>query len=275
MEEPYFEALSPDRSRLAGGLAPSVRHVVCPYCESRFLVDREAFDTLEGRRLRCASCGHLWQYSPPPGALEASFLEEAARAKAAAPRTEPALPAVAAPDDGRREPRFEATPPDPVPDAAPLPPVAAEPRPAARSARVRTGILGLAVLAAGLALLAILGRDTVTRVLPSLSSRVAAVAAQPSGPAESPGAGLKVTVTPTRSADALIIRGDIVNAAAIARQVPRLRVTLLDSNKSDLVSRVVDPTVRELPPGAVAHFNTVFQHPIETATRVDVTFATD
>jgi Protein of unknown function (DUF2939)/Protein of unknown function (DUF3426) len=89
------------------------------------------------------------------------------------------------------------------------------------------------------------------------------------------GAGLDVTVTPTRTSDSIVINGDIVNSATVARHVPRLRVTLRDGNKSDLVSKVIDPPVVSLTPGATAHFKTIFDHPSITATGVDVTFAAD
>ncbi len=78
-----------------------------------------------------------------------------------------------------------------------------------------------------------------------------------------------------RSADSLVINGDIVNGAAISRRVPRLRLTLLDRNKIDLDSKVINPPVGQLQPGATAHFNAIFEHPTNTAVRVDVTFATD
>ena len=47
--------------------------------------------------------------------------------------------------------------------------------------------------------------------------------------------------------------------------------------KYDLLIRegeVVDPPKPRLPPGAVAHFKTPFEHPDEAATGVVVTFAT-
>ena len=38
--------------------------------------------------------------------------------------------------------------------------------------------------------------------------------------------------------------------------------------------KIVDPPKPRLPPGAVAHFKTPFEHPDDTATGVVVTFAT-
>jgi len=156
--------------------------------------------------------------------------------------------------------------------------MASQQRPAARRRGARAGILGLAVLTAGLVFAAVLGRDRIETLSPSTAPihatlRSADVAANV--PGDIPGAGLKVTVTPMRSADSLVINGDIVNGAAISRRVPRLRLTLLDRNKIDLDSKVINPPVAQLQPGATAHFNAIFEHPTNTAVRVDVTFATD
>jgi hypothetical protein len=50
---------------------------------------------------------------------------------------------------------------------------------------------------------------------------------------------------------------------------------LRDGNKSDLESKVIDPPVDRLAPGASARFDASFEHPSITATGVDVTFVTD
>ena len=57
--------------------------------------------------------------------------------------------------------------------------------------------------------------------------------------------------------------------------VPRLRLTLVDSNKSNLASQLISPPVARLEPGAITHFNAVFEHPTSTAVRVNVSFAAD
>lgn len=90
---------------------------------------------------------------------------------------------------------------------------------------------------------------------------------------EPPGAGLEVTVRPIRTADALVINGDIVNSAEVTRRVPRLRVSLRDGNKTELDARIIDPPVASLAPGATARFDTTFEHPSITATGVAVPFA--
>jgi predicted Zn finger-like uncharacterized protein len=279
MTEAALEALTKDPPGSADGVARSVRHIICPGCEARFLVDDTAFRGVEGRLVRCASCGHVWQYSPDPGSIQPAFLEEAATAKAAVVAAEPPrLTAVSSHEPGRLEPRIDAERPPSGPSALPRPYVATEPRSTARRRGAMAGIVGLAVLAAGLVFAALLGRDRIETLFASTAPvhatlRSADVPANV--PGDIPGAGLKVTVTPMRSADSLVINGDIVNGATISRRVPRLRLTLLDRNKIDLDSKVINPPVAQLQPGASAHFNAIFEHPTNTAVRVDVTFATD
>ena len=90
--------------------------------------------------------------------------------------------------------------------------------------------------------------------------------------AEEEVAGLEVTVKPTRTSDSLVINGDIVNAAKVTREVPRLRVILRNGNKAELDATVLDPPVARLAPGETAHFGTTFEYPSLAATGVAVTF---
>jgi hypothetical protein len=92
---------------------------------------------------------------------------------------------------------------------------------------------------------------------------------------EQPVSGLDIKVTPSRTADSLVIDGDISNNAGTARTVPRLRVALRDANKNELDAKTIDPPVERLLPGAMAHFTTSFDHPNPNATGVAVTFATE
>ena len=149
----------------------------------------------------------------------------------------------------------------------PRPSVTADP-PAQRHHRALwAAALGAAALAAAVVLALILGRDRIETLFPATTALYAKLHL------DAPGAGLKVTVVPIRRADALVVSGDIVNAAPAPRLVPRLRLTLLDANRTNLVSKVIDPPVARLSPGAKAHFHTVFEHPGDAAVRVDVTYA--
>ena len=93
-------------------------------------------------------------------------------------------------------------------------------------------------------------------------------------PAEPLGAGLKIEkLAPSRTPDGLIIEGDITNTGKTTRDVPRLRVALRDAAEKEVQFKIVDPPQPRLPPGAVAHFKTPFDHPDDAATGVVVTFA--
>jgi hypothetical protein len=85
--------------------------------------------------------------------------------------------------------------------------------------------------------------------------------------------GLRITkIAPTRSADGVVIEGDITNAGSTARDVPRLRVTLRDPAEKETQYTIIDPPVDRLAPGKTAHFKTSFAHVDEAATGVLVTF---
>lgn len=224
--------------------------VTCPACETRYLFNDTALGGPEGRWVRCASCGNTWHYSPEAAAIHAAVMEVTASAKAAAP---------AAVTGFHAEPKTEPPPRSADPTAIARPSIAIELPTVTHRRDVRVSGLRLILLAAGILLVAILGRDKLLALLPSTAS----------------GAGLEITTTATRSSDSLLVTGDIVNSAAVPRRVPRLRVTLRDGNKIDLDSKVIDPPIERLRPGADAHFNTSFDHPSTTATGVAVTFAAE
>ena len=88
------------------------------------------------------------------------------------------------------------------------------------------------------------------------------------------GPGLELAkIAPTRTADGLVIEGDITNTGSTAREVPRLRVALRDPAEKEKQFKIIDPPVPRLAPGETAHFKTSFDHPDEAATGVLVTFA--
>jgi len=92
--------------------------------------------------------------------------------------------------------------------------------------------------------------------------------------AEPPGTGLKIEkLAPSRTPDGFLIEGDIANDGKTTQNLPRLRVALRDSAEKEVQFKIIDPPKPRLPPGAVAHFKTPFDHPDDAATGVVVTFA--
>jgi predicted Zn finger-like uncharacterized protein len=254
--------------------------VTCPNCKTRYLVDEAVLGEAAERRVRCANCGNLWNHPTKPEAVLATLAGPTADGAPAT--TSPADRPFAGPDGpGRRaEPMIESRPHPAGPTALGRPSVTVEPpaadtnrvpRPSSRGGRGGWAVvLGLIVVVAGLALVAYVGRDTIVALWPAAAPVYRAL--QLTGQT---GAGLEVTATPKRTGESLVIDGSIVNGAAQPQRVPRLRVTLRDSSKSNLETKLIDPPVDRLAPGASARFNTTFDHPNSTATEVAVTFAPD
>jgi predicted Zn finger-like uncharacterized protein len=234
--------------------------VICPICETRYQVAAEALGGPAGREVRCASCGNAWHYSPEGAAIQAALADTAAAARPAA-----SFPAVLPADEVRPPPLSKQVPRVAEPGMLPRSSAALEIGPGRRR---RFGWIGLAAIAAAAILIALIGREAMLGNWFSASRLYAQLR-----PAAAPGDGLKVSVTPTRTADSLVIKGAIINSAASVRPIPRLRVSLRDDHKAILASKVIAPPVKTLPPGKSAHFDTTFQHPSDSATGVEVTFS--
>ena len=245
--------------------------VVCPACQTRYVIDDAALGGVSSRRMRCASCGNVWTYSPESAAIQEAIAEVTATQEAAAvaeaPPVPTAVPSQVALERPGGELRADAQAPG-GPTAVGRPPVAVELPAAAKLRRVRVAGLVLVLLVAVVLTLGYFRREQIMTQFPQTAPAYSALnLASPTV------AGLEVTVKPTRTSDSLVINGDIVNSAEVARRLPRLRVSLRDGNKTELDARTIDPPVVTLPPGATAHFDTTFEHPSITATGVAVTFA--
>jgi predicted Zn finger-like uncharacterized protein len=255
--------------------------LTCPACQTRYRLDDAAIGA-GGRDVRCANCGNVWHYTPSKDG-DAAATGTAASGTAVAP-------VVGGPAEAATLAATTAVPPGPRLDSpqidqpseagpaasAPVVAPAAGTRDEPGVVPARRGMAWLAwaalfLLIIGAVLVAILARDKIVAMWPG-AARIY-VAAHLGG--EQPGSGLEIKVMPSRTADALTIDGDITNTAGTARPVPKLRVALRDLNKNELASKVIDPPVERLLPGAVAHFSTNFPNPSPNAAGVAVTFATE
>jgi predicted Zn finger-like uncharacterized protein len=248
--------------------------VTCPACQTRYLVDEAELGDEAGRRVRCASCGNLWFYSSEAALIQRAVAEATAEVDAvAAPR--PAItPPTAVPSQVARTPALRAEPgtqvrPLPGPAAPVRPAVAVAPPPPAGRPIAATVGFGLLVLAVSLVLIAVLARDRVVAIYPAAAPLYERLHLS------EPGVGLRLTSTLTRTADSLIVAGDIVNGTGVPERLPRLRVTLRDGARSELEYRIIDPPIAELPPGLTVHYDATFEHPSITAVAADVGFVTD
>jgi predicted Zn finger-like uncharacterized protein len=212
--------------------------LACPNCRIRYQVEDAAVPA--GRLVRCASCGHRWPYMPE------------ATAPAEPPPPAPVAPALTAP----REPA--AVPPPP-----PL-------SPARRSGWAAFAWVFLIVLAAAAALVGVVARDAIIAQWPAADRLYAAVGL----PVELPGTALKITnIAPLRTAEGLVIEGDVTNAGKLAHEVPQLRLSLRDAAQKEVQFKIIIPPKEKLLPGEVAHFKAPFEKPSGAATDVEVTFA--
>jgi predicted Zn finger-like uncharacterized protein len=224
--------------------------VSCPVCRTRYLVDEEALRGRSGRTVRCASCGHTWhQAAPPEPPANGDVANRIEPALEVPPRPEPTLEGLA---------RLR---------ALPAPPRRGEAGSRWRALRwlLLAVLLVLAILAG-----VVVARSAVVAVWPP-AARLYALAGWSHEP---PGTGLKIErLAPSRTADGLIIEGDVSNTGKATQDLPRLRVALRDAAEKDVQFKIIDPPRPRLPPGATAHFKTPFDHPDDAATGVVVTFA--
>jgi hypothetical protein len=149
-----------------------------------------------------------------------------------------------------------------------MPPPQRRPR---RRVAVGWVVLGMIFALLSLAILAaIVARKEVAAMWPAAARlyALAGLSGAPTGP------GLELAkIAPTRTAEGLVIEGDITNTGSTARDVPRLRVALRDPAEKETQFKIIDPPSARLGPGETAHFKTSFDHPDEAATGVLVTFA--
>jgi predicted Zn finger-like uncharacterized protein len=224
--------------------------VSCPVCRTRYLVDDEALRGHSGRTVRCASCGHTWHQAPSP---------------------EPPANGDEAKTDGRIEPALE-VPPRPATTLEVPPRQRALPEP--RRRRSRWGTLRWLLAAVLLALAVFAGVVVARGAVVALWPPAARLYALAGFAVELPGTGLKIEkLAPSRTPDGLLIEGDIANSGKTTQDLPRLRVALRDASEKEVQFKIVDPPQPRLPPGAVAHFKTPFDHPDDAAKGVVVTFA--
>ena len=222
--------------------------ISCPSCNTRFQVDAAVLRRL----VRCANCGHTWRH-----------VRDAAPPLRAEPERPPPL---------RAEPEAPAA--APAPDLLPLAAEAREPPPIVEPRRSHAGAIAAVViillLIAGAVLAAIVERQAVVARHPSTSPLFAAIGL----PVERPAAVLKIDkIKPMRTAEGLIIEGEVTNAGKAAHELPRLRVALQDAADKEVQFKIIPPPKIRLEPGEIAHFKTPFEHPADAAKNVVVTFA--
>jgi len=233
--------------------------LTCPECASRYFVD-DARIGPEGRKVRCAACGHAWREVPPPPGSSGNKAPAASFSPAAGsgPSGEPAKQRGARADVSSR-----------------LREEAAEKRKTRQAAAVGAvwAVLGAGFLILGIG--AAIFRTDVVRILPATAGAYAFIRmpVNPTGlaiEAVQGGPGLQ------NGRAALTVTGVERNVETRPRESAPLRISLLDKAGHKLASQVASPpTGGPIQPGETRAFALSFFDPPLQASSFQVEFAFD
>jgi predicted Zn finger-like uncharacterized protein len=229
--------------------------LVCPSCDTRYFAEDDAVGK-EGRRVRCASCGHSW-FAKAPEDGEAPAPEDAGLTREQVERLRQTAAANSASRTGPHS-EFRA-------------------KEVARRKRNRTmaawtgwgaGVVIFAGFLAGL----VVFRDGIVQAWPRSASVYRMVGLDVNR------FGVQfVNVGAKRSFDGttpvLTVTGQAINRGAETRHAPRLRVSLRDEKGKEVGSWEDDLDVPSIAPGQTINFTTVKMSPPLDTFDLSVTFA--
>jgi predicted Zn finger-like uncharacterized protein len=227
--------------------------LTCPECATRYQTDASHF-TPDGRKVRCAKCGHVWFQAAPQPEVEATVDHV------------PEQPA---------QHQAEAAPVIPQRDM-PVAPAVAAPRtaPAQPLERVGLGVgwAALALIVVAIGWSAVRYRQDIASLWPQSSSLYAGLGM----PVNTRGLEFRDKNAHFESEDGqdvLVISGDLVNITSHELSVPSIRVSLTDEDKRELYHWFFSAGVATLHPGQLAAFHTRLPSPPATARHIDLSFA--
>ncbi|MFP5511861.1 MAG: MJ0042-type zinc finger domain-containing protein [Alphaproteobacteria bacterium] len=218
--------------------------VSCPTCSTRYTLSDESLGT-DGRKVRCARCGHTWWQKPERADPDPVVPD-------APTEIRPAKSAEKAAGKSRSKP-----------------PKAQRAKPA------RSTVIGFALLAAlvaGTVAGGYLGRDAIVRGWPPAALFYGTIGMQ----AESPGFGLELrNIRSEQKLEGgktiLLLDGEIANTTDVERALPQLRAITFGAEHKPLQSWTIEPSAPVLAPGAVASFHHSQPDP-GPVTEVTITF---
>jgi predicted Zn finger-like uncharacterized protein len=230
----------------------------CPECATSYFVDDSRIP-VDGRRVKCSSCGHRWMAGPDGPIVEPASFETPPEAVDAEPEAlAPEVEAEAVPEE-----------------AEPAPPMRRPTRPAP-SARAdgRSSALvwaGAAALAAALIAGVIVFREQVVRIWPKSSAAYAGLGLEVAG------GGLvleQVQVKPDflGGHPILSVTGAIRNVRDVAVEAPPVRLTLLNRAGQPVAAKIARPDDPTIPAGALRRFAVNMLDPPSTARDLEVRF---
>ena len=216
--------------------APLPMLITCPNCSTRYTVAESAVPS-QGRKVRCAGCGHVWYQRPDAG-------EDVER-----------FPRAVDPPESDRRPVL-------------TPRKAAAPRPRGSAVGWAAFALLLAAVLAG----GYFGREVVVRTWPPAALLYETVGL----PVDLPGTGLQLqNVRSEQRADngaaTLVVEGQIINVSDAVRTVPKVRAVSLGFDRKPMQTWSIDSSSSQLLPGEIATFRSTQRDPGAVA-EVMVTF---
>jgi predicted Zn finger-like uncharacterized protein len=242
--------------------------LTCPQCATRYETDAALFGA-QGRKVRCAKCGAVWQQEPPPPPAEAEpepapFEEIEATPPAPSPLPPPPQRVAYAPSATAFD--------EPEPDVAE--------REEPPRARVDwAGRLGVAAGWAGLAALVfVIGwsgmrfRQQIATLWPKSATLYAALGK----PVNTTGLKIENPQSHNETEDGqpvLTITGRLTNITTHEIMAPPLRVTLTDADKRVLYNWSFSIGIASLKPGQKVNFLTRLQSPPASARNAEVQVA--
>ncbi|MBK1839512.1 zinc-ribbon domain-containing protein [Azospirillum sp. YIM B02556] len=221
--------------------------VSCPTCSTRYTLSDESLGQ-DGRKVRCARCGHTWWQMPDRTELEPVIPD-------APTELRPATPAKTATQSGVKAKVKQSTAPRAKPS---------------RGTVIGFALLGL--LVAGSAAGGYFGRDAVVRNWPPAALLYETIGM----PAEPPGFGLELRNIRSEQkveggTTVLLLDGEVANGTDAERTLPPLRVITFGPEHKLLQSWTIEPSAETLGPGAAANFHHSQPDP-GPVTEVTVTF---
>lgn len=230
--------------------------LVCPSCDTRYFADDSKIGK-EGRRVRCATCGHAWTAKAQEDDGAPAPVEETGLTREQVERLRQTAQANSKTRAGPHA-EFRAQQ------------HAKRKRDRSRAATIAW--VSVAILFAGTVGAAVLFRNEVANAFPKAASLYQLV-------------GLDVNrfglvlenVAAKRSFDGttpvLTVTGAAINKGEEARPTPQLRVTLKDESGKEVQTWTDDFAVATLAPGERTEFTTRFEAPPVETYRLTVTFA--
>ena len=224
--------------------------LTCPSCSSRYHVDSASFSP-QGRKVRCANCGHRWKARPPADLPQSVDLELAPPSERPRAKVKAAAAAAATPPPARRR----------------LPESKAAGAPALSMSWLLGGALVVLLLVS-----MIIGRNGIVDKVPASASIY-----QTLGFSIEQERGLEFTDVTSDwqvegGASAMVVEGQIVNLSDATQVIPPIRIAILDGEGRELQHEFVEIDKEVLSGGGRISFSGRLVNPIDEGENFRLTF---